>query len=148
MIVAMSTMTTAPGQNCRLIGVGPRTWLSSTSTGATKSAICAALPSAMPTLRSSRFLRAPENADAISAAAPDERHHDEADERRRHAELGEAPCTDSTNTSLTSATSTVTADQRRERQADRPRRFAAPRACSAPAKNSRCVLSENTRPSP
>jgi hypothetical protein len=46
------------------------TWLSSTSTGATKSAIREALPTAMPTLRSNRFLRAPENAEAISAVAP------------------------------------------------------------------------------
>jgi hypothetical protein len=41
----------------------------SISTGATNSAIWDALPNAMPMLRSSRFCRAPENADAISAAA-------------------------------------------------------------------------------
>ena len=40
----------------------------------------------MPTLRSSRFLRAPENADAISAAAADKCHDDEPHERLRHAE--------------------------------------------------------------
>ena len=45
-------MATAPGQKSRSIGVGPRKKLSRTRTGATKSAICAALPSAMPTLRS------------------------------------------------------------------------------------------------
>jgi hypothetical protein len=40
----------------------------------------------MPTLRSSRFLRAPEKAEAI-AAAPPQRHDDEADEGRRHAQV-------------------------------------------------------------
>ena len=44
--------------------------LASTSTGATNSAICDELPSAMPTLMSSRFFRAAVNAAIISAAAP------------------------------------------------------------------------------
>ena len=35
----MSIMTTAPGQSCRSIGVGPITYLSRAKTGATKSAI-------------------------------------------------------------------------------------------------------------
>src|SRR5215470_17462348 len=38
--------------------------------GPTNSAICEALPSAIPTLRSSRSFRAAENATAISAAPP------------------------------------------------------------------------------
>src|ERR1700745_1940608 len=62
----------------------------------------------MPTLRSSRFLRAPENAEPISAAPPT------SDTTMKPTNAGVIPnataacCTDSTNTSLTSATSTVT----------------------------------------
>src|SRR6185369_2027160 len=68
--VAKKTIATAPGQKFRSIGVGPITRLRRTRTGATKSAIWAALPNDMLTLRSRWFLRAAEKAAAISAAAP------------------------------------------------------------------------------
>src|ERR1700712_3494756 len=58
-----------------------------------------------------------------------------------------ACCTDSTNTSLTSATSTVTPAS--VASATPSGNGASPAsACSAPANNARCVLSENSRPSP
>ncbi len=62
----------------------------------------------MPTLRSSRFLRAPENADAISAAPPTSATTMNPTKAGVIPNASAACCTDSTNTSLTSATSTVT----------------------------------------
>src|SRR5262249_43165467 len=62
----------------------------------------------MPTLKSSRFLRAADNAEANSAAPPT------SATIMKPTKAGESPravaacCTDSTNTSLTNATSTVT----------------------------------------
>ena len=56
-------------------------------------------------------------------------------------------CTDSTNTSLTSATSTVTpASVARARPIGHGASPASP--CSALANSSRCVFSENSMPSP
>src|SRR5436305_3169959 len=106
--VAIITMVTAPGQNCRLIGDDPTTYLSSTSAGATNSAIWAALPSAMLTLMSRRSLRAAAKATANSAAAPTTETTMKPTNAGLIPKVSAAFCTDSTKISLTSATSTVT----------------------------------------
>jgi hypothetical protein len=62
--------------------------LASTSTGATNNAIWAALPNAIATLESRRFLRAPAKVDAISAAAPTSATAMNPTNARRHAEGG------------------------------------------------------------
>src|SRR5436190_7130026 len=62
----------------------------------------------MPTLRSSRFLRAPENAEAISAAPPTSATTMKPTNAGVIPKASAAFCTDSTNTSLTNATRTVT----------------------------------------
>ena len=84
------------------------TQLSSTSAGATKSAIREALPTAMPTLRSNRFLRAPENAEAIFAVAPTSATTMNPTNAGVIPNVTAGSCTDSTKISLTSATGTVT----------------------------------------
>jgi hypothetical protein len=78
---AITVIATAPRHDCRTIGVGPITQLKSTSAGATKSAIWTALPSAIPTLSSSLFLRAAENAEP--SQPPDQRHDNNSDKGKR-----------------------------------------------------------------
>ena len=60
--------------------------LSSTSTGATNSAIWMLLPIAMPIVRSSLFFRAIAIADPLSAAPPTIAEEHDADEHLGHAE--------------------------------------------------------------
>src|SRR5262249_47714827 len=101
--VAISIITTAPGQNCKSIRVGPRTYLASPGTGEPNEESWAALPSGMPTLRSGRFLRAPEKADAISAAAPTRATTMNPTKAGVMPKATTASCTDSTKISLTKA---------------------------------------------
>ena len=92
-------------------------------------------------------MRAAENAEAISAAPPTSATTMNPTNAGLIPNASAAFCTDSTNTSLTSATSTVTpASVARARPSGQGASSAS--ACSAPAKNSRCVLSENSMPSP
>ena len=100
----------------------------------------------MPTLRSSRFLRAPENAETISAAPPTSATTMKPTNAGVIPNVSAACCTDSTNISLTSATSTVTtASVARAMPIGHGVSWSPP--CSAAANNSRWVLSENTMPS-
>jgi hypothetical protein len=96
--VATKIMTTAPGQNKRSSGVGPTKELINTSTDATKSAICDALPSAIPTLRSRRILRAPANAWVIAAAPSNSAKTIKATKAGVIPKSSAAIYTDSTNT--------------------------------------------------
>jgi hypothetical protein len=89
-------------------------------------------------------LRAPANADAISAAAPTSGTTMKPTKAGVIPNATAASCTDSTNTSLTSATRTVTAAS--VARARPIGQGASPSSCSALANNSRCVLSENSMP--
>ena len=101
----------------------------------------------MPTLKSSRFLRAPENAEAISAAPPTSATTMNPTNACDIPRSSAAFCTDSTKISLTSATSTVTpASVARAKPIGHGVSSDSPE--SALANSSRCVLSENSKPSP
>ena len=92
-------------------------------------------------------MRAPEKADAISAAPPTRATTTKPTKAGVMPISSAAPCTDSTKISLTSATSTVTPAS--VASASPIGHGASPAsACPALAKNSRCVLSENSRPRP
>ena len=96
----------------------------------------------MPTLKSSRFLRAPENAEAISAAPPTSATTMKPTNAGLIPNVSAAFCTDSTKISLTNATSTVTpASVARARPIGHGAWPASPD--SALANSSRCVFSEN-----
>src|SRR5512134_3117397 len=144
--VLNSTDTTAPGQKLRSSGTGAMNRLSSTRTGATNSAICAELPSAIPTQRSTRFWRAAVQAVVISAAAPTIATTTNPTNAGVMPNVNAACCTDPTKISLTSATSTVTTTSKVVAtpmgQTDSP----SPPSCAAPANNSRCVRKEKNRP--
>ncbi len=73
-----------------------------------KSAICEELPSEMPTLISSRFLRAPPKATGIADTPPTSATMIKPTKAGVIPKDSAADCTDPTNTSLTIAISTVT----------------------------------------
>src|SRR5947207_125428 len=104
-----------------------------------------ALAKAITTLRSNRFLRAPENAEAISAAPPTSATMMKPTKAGVIPNAFAASCTDSTKTSLTKATSRVT--PARVARAKPMGQGASPGSpCSTLANSSRCVLSENNIP--
>ena len=93
----------------------------------------------MPTLRSSRFLRAPENAEAISAAPPTSATTIKPTNAGVIPNVTAACCTDSTNTSLTSATSTVTPASVARAKPNGPRCFAGFRVFRAAEEFAMCL---------
>src|SRR5215472_5091488 len=101
----------------------------------------------MLTLRSSRFLRAAENATAISAAAPTSATTMKPTNAWLIPNVSAAFCTDSTKISLTNATSTVTTANVASASPSGHGGSVAS-AGSARAKGSQCVPSENTKPNP
>jgi hypothetical protein len=78
----------------------------------------------MPTLRSSRFLRAPENAEAISAAPPTSATTMNPTKAGVIPNASAACCTERTKISLTRAIKHRDAGQRGQGQTQGPRRFA------------------------
>jgi hypothetical protein len=101
----------------------------------------------MPTLRSSRSLHAPEKAEVISAAPPTSATTMNPTNAGVIPNAAAACCTDSTNTSLTSATSTVApASVAKARPMGQGASPVSP--CSALVKSSRCVFRENSMPRP
>jgi hypothetical protein len=90
-------------------------------------------------------LRAPANAEAISAAPPTSATTMNPTKAGVIPKASAAICTDSTKTSLTRATTTVT--PARVATASPMGHGASPSSpCPAPANSSGCVLSEKTRP--
>ena len=108
-IVLIATATTAPGQNCRSSGTGRSAGSAAPAPEQRTTRSAKSFPSAMPTLKSSRSLRAAENAANHLGRPPDDRHDDEAHERGCHARTPRRPPAPTRRKiSLTSATRSVT----------------------------------------